>query len=538
MRSRLGLAVVSLLVALAVFPATAFAWANGPDGADGFGTHDWILYQALVLARPSWIVTDTALQATDDPDSKFGDADKPNHSFYPKGTARGGPDTVTALHRQVLAAYRSNDTTAASYYLGLLSHYYSDLCVPFHTMSGYSDSAAHLQYELLVNSLTTTPGAMPEWVMPWSRSGVEDVRAMAVDAALASRATYPTVATQYVLGGFNETAEMVTRLMLSRAVNDLADIVLSVPEGRGSPEPVRLTATVSHLYPSILSPVSVTATCLDEDDVPVEGVRVRFGWTYASSSGSIDGFSGPDGTVKSYADASQFVMGQRVNVTASLPASQGTMLARTTKSLWFMPTDTIGYTRTSISSSYPAPQRVVTATALVLNATGAPIAGLPVTFRWAFKSSVFSRTAWTGRDGTASNSRNIGNALKGHRVRVTASVPGGGVTRTSSASFVPQNDIASFESSVSTFSPAQNSLVSATFKCLDAQGKALSSVPVEVTWRFRGNTRTSTAYTSSAGIARVTRNVGKATRSYAVSVTGSTPSGSSSKTSSIWFTPR
>lgn len=538
MRWSIRIALVAAFVVLVAFPASAFAWSNGPDGNDTFGTHDWILYQALTLAKPTWVVTQTALFATDDPDSKFGESDKPNHFYLPGGTYRGGPDTVTELYTRILAAYQSQDTTAASHYLGLLSHYYSDLCVPFHAMTGYSDTALHIRYELQVNAMTVAPESRPDWLMVWSRAHVNDVRARAIDAALISRATYPTLATQYAIGGFNETTDMITRLMLSRAVNDLADIIRAVPQGSGVPTTVKLSTTITHPYPWVESPISLTAKCVDADNLPAEGVRIRFFWSYPGSSRTIDLFTDANGTARSYADPTQLVLGRRVNVTASVPESQGAVAAIATRASWFVPTEMIGLVRTTLSSAYPAPDKIVTATTQVLNSDGNPIAGLPVRFTWDHKTKVTAKTVPTGADGIARHSRNIGAAAKGYRVKVSASVQGGGVTRTSSATFVPQNSLGDMQSVVSSATPARNTAVTVSTTCLDPSGLPLYGVPVDFAWRFRSGTWRTTVYTDGGGVARATHNIKKATRNYPVHVTASTRSGSGTKTSMTWFTPR
>ena len=538
MRLHVRLALIAWLIALFVMPVHAFAWSNGPDGGDSFGTHDWILYQALTLARPAWVDTQTALFATDDPDSTFPASDKPNHMFLPSGAYRGGPDTVATMYRQLLDAHQAHDDEAASRYLGWLAHYYGDLCVPFHTMTGYSDSALHLQYELKVNSLTTTPGACADWITVWSRSAVNDIRVRAIDAAMLSRSAYPTLATDFMLSGWDETSQMITRMMLSRAVNDLADVISSVPRGSGLPTPVALTTTMTHRYPAVDSATAYTATCLDPDLRPAEGVRVRFEWEYPSTSRTVDLFTDVNGVARAYADPSLLVMGGRVNVAASLPATQGAATSSIVRRSWFIPTDRIGYTATTISSGYPAPDQLITATTVVLNPTGAPVVGLPVTFTWDFKSNVYSRTVSTDNQGTARNTRNVGTATTGYRVTVRANMEGGGVSRSSSASFVPQNTIASMTSVVSTSAPAPNSKVTVSTTCLDPLGRPIAGAPVDFLWRFRSAALLSTAYTNSAGIARSTRDIKRATRGYPVPVGSSTKSGSGNKTSMTWFIPR
>ena len=536
MRLKIRLVLMILLVAV-LSPAHAFAWSNGPDGGDSFGTHDWIMYQAIVLSRATWIDTQTALFATDDPDSTFPVTDKPNHFFLPFGTYRGGPDTVATYYEQAVADYRANDTTAASRDIGILSHYYSDLLVPFHTMTPI-DSGLHLQYELQVNALTTSTASCPDWITPWSRADMDDVRARAVDAALTSRSMYPALTTQYMLGGFDETSQLITRVLLSRAVNDLADMIQAIPVGSGIPTPVKLTTTISHHYPSIESPISLPATVLDADDRPAEGVRIRFLWSYPSAVRIVDAFSDSNGVARSYADRSQLAMGARVNVSASVPETQGASVASAVSPSWFVPTDLIGYTHTTLSTSYPAPNQVVTASTIVLNPTGQPILGLPVTFTWNFKHTVFTRTVPTGTNGLAQNTRNVGSATKGHRVHIVASVPGGGVTRSSSASFVPQNRIGTMQSTVSTATPAQSTNVTVSSTCLDPVGRPMAGVPVTFAWRFRSGTWRVTAYTNSLGVAHSTHNIKKATRNYPIYVTSTTPSGSSMASAMTWFIPR
>jgi hypothetical protein len=537
MKPNVRLVLVILFAMLLHSPACAFGWANGPDGADSFGTHDWIMYQAIVLSKATWIDTQTALFATDDPDSVFGPTDKPNHAFMPSGTYRGAPDTVANYYEQAVDAYHSGDYITASRDLGLLSHYYSDVLVPFHTATNVQ-SALHLQYELQVDRMTTSTASCPDWITPWSRVYVQDVRAKTIDAAMTSRAMFPALSTQYMLGGFDATTEMITRVLLSRAVNDLADIIQALPAGSGIPAPVKLSATISNHYPSIASPISLTANVLDSGNRPAQGVRVRFSWVTASSIRMVDAFTDPNGVARSYADRSQLSMGARVNVSASVPETQGAVGASVVKATWFVPTDLIGYTRAIVSTSYPAPNQTVTASMLVLNPEGQPIAGLPVTFSWNFKHIVYVRTAATGPDGIATNSRNVGSATRGHRVHVEASVQGGGTTRTSTASFVPQYSIGTMSSVVSTVAPAQNTKVTVSTTCLDPRGRPMSGVPVTFSWRFRAATWTATANTNSQGVARTTHDIKRATRTYPVYVTCTTPSGSGAASAMTWFIPR
>jgi len=56
---------------LAAMSGSVFAWANGGDGGNGFGTHDWIITSAMKVfgdSPPAWFEVETALLASDDPD--------------------------------------------------------------------------------------------------------------------------------------------------------------------------------------------------------------------------------------------------------------------------------------------------------------------------------------------------------------------------------------------------------------------------------------------------------------------------------------
>ena len=75
MRVRVGLVASLLAIALVLAaPMSAQAWSNGVNGYNSFGTHDWILREAIDALGDdaSWICLGRALRATDDPDSMDG----------------------------------------------------------------------------------------------------------------------------------------------------------------------------------------------------------------------------------------------------------------------------------------------------------------------------------------------------------------------------------------------------------------------------------------------------------------------------------
>ena len=48
--SMFGAAVLLACAGLATLPSQALAWANRPNERNGFGTHDWVLDNALRIA--------------------------------------------------------------------------------------------------------------------------------------------------------------------------------------------------------------------------------------------------------------------------------------------------------------------------------------------------------------------------------------------------------------------------------------------------------------------------------------------------------
>ena len=129
----------TMLGCLLAAPA-AFGWCNGPptDGeGNGYGTHDWLLEQALRVARQSdpaagdWIDWEAARLATDDPDTLATNTSW--HLFRDLGKSRGGPQKIADLYYESAVALRAGNARGASEKLGVLAHYYGDIVQPFHT---------------------------------------------------------------------------------------------------------------------------------------------------------------------------------------------------------------------------------------------------------------------------------------------------------------------------------------------------------------------------------------------------------------------
>jgi hypothetical protein len=282
---RIALIIAAVAVFVGVQPGTAFGWANGPtrngNPGQGYGTHDWILDRAVTLAGAdgAWVVRTTALLATDDPD--FGRSPVGYH-WYASGSSRGAPYAVSELYHRALASLRSGDRVAASRYLGQMSHYYADINQPFHTSSAATaHGTLHIQYEKALDPIQYSGTRVTSWVTRRPRVPVTDIRAKTVSAALYARSLYPQLYASYKASHSvrTGTANKITRLVLSRAVNDLADIIVAIRSGSGeatSPAAVSMGLSSARLRPD--QRIGAFVTCTDTDGRPLNAVRVLFVW--------------------------------------------------------------------------------------------------------------------------------------------------------------------------------------------------------------------------------------------------------------------
>lgn len=230
----LSVALVLLALAAAVLPARAAAWANGGHRGNGFGTHDWVLLEAHRLARAagcSWLDLKAALPRTDDPDMRLHDT---YHHVYDVWGSRYGdaPRHIQKLYDKAVRQLRAGKRRAASVTFALLSHYYSDICNPLHTDQRRLEERIHASYEAAVQTRTDKRGEHRGWV----RAGRVTVRSSAAAAARGAATwahrSYKTLVNEYARRGYSPRVNTITRRCLSRAANDLADLLLSIKRDR------------------------------------------------------------------------------------------------------------------------------------------------------------------------------------------------------------------------------------------------------------------------------------------------------------------
>jgi hypothetical protein len=221
---------VAVLLLLLLLPSSAAAWSNGGDYGNGFGTHDWVLYEADRLAENHgyhWLRLGTALRATDDPDTRLGDT---YHHVYDVWGAPYGdaPDRCQTLFVRAAAQLRAGELAAASRTFGLLSHYYADICNPTHTDSRDREERMHARYESATETRTDAKGESRAWVRFDGVDARTGARRPAIRAATFAHRYYLTLVDEYLVHGWDATVARVTRRSLDRAVNDLADLIVAV----------------------------------------------------------------------------------------------------------------------------------------------------------------------------------------------------------------------------------------------------------------------------------------------------------------------
>jgi hypothetical protein len=230
MRSRLLLLTLLACLAVLLVPTVARAWSNGDQYGNGFGTHDWVLQEANRLAarqNAGWVRLNIALPRTDDPDTVFHDTYY--HVYDVWGSSYGdAPKKVAEYYAKALTARKAGDWAAASRYVGLMAHYYADICNPTHTDQTDAEDGMHSSYETAAQKYTDAKGENAGWVTFDGYQATGGVVAFTRATATASHRSYSALVTGYNAGGMNGTVLSITRKSLNRAANGLADLLISI----------------------------------------------------------------------------------------------------------------------------------------------------------------------------------------------------------------------------------------------------------------------------------------------------------------------
>jgi hypothetical protein len=443
------------LVFLVLAAVPAFGWGNGPSDGNGYGTHDWALHHAITMAGQdaSWVDVDIALLATDDPDYGATATDGRFHA-YKNGTAglyQGGPAAAAEEYYKLVTDFNKGDYAEASRHLGIMSHYYTDICEPYHTdiRGSISVNSRHLPFEIRVSELTGTYGSRAGWLQSLGRRNVTDVRERAVSAALYARSKYSGLDSSYKSGHLapGTYAYNSTGYVLNRAVNDLADIIRAVPQGEGVARPPAVMKhrmqKMTYYYPrkgtNTSDMVRTEVTCYDAAGNPMRAVPVTFTWPLASGPKTYVAYTNLHGMAYSWqAPGYGIPLMKKRTVAAKTTQSSGVATSTT----WYMPTPRLAYStpgmKTGVSSARPKRYTTVRAWTRIRDTAGKPVVGLPVTYYWCFRSRTVKAIAITNSKGYAYSSQSIGGSAKGRTVYVKTKAYSGRQTRNSYTRFVPQ----------------------------------------------------------------------------------------------------
>jgi hypothetical protein len=432
--------------------APVAGWANGPDGGNGFGTHDWILDQALRFldaegVNTSWVDRTRALLATDDPDKieVAADSSREIEHVYTAGGRRGGAvDRITEHYATMLRAYAAGDYDEASYQLGMLAHFYGDILQPYHTSrDAIGQTTKHIAYELLVDKGHRKTTDSPGWSIlgtSWALKDITNIRTTALAAATYSRGKYTDLAANFDANdtALSSTANTITRDVLRRASGDLANIIQSVAKGVGN-APAAATVTLTLRWRGVkTNEVSerLDVNVLDVNGKPIEGVLGTVSWPQPDGSKLkmpfwTDEFG--NGHIYGKVGSNTYMAHQTVTVTVTTNAKT------LTKSTWWYRTprladSTAGYS-TSISDSTVVNGQTVTLTTTAKTSTGSPIVGLLITYSWYVGSTTITTTAYTDSTGKAKSSYKVLSTTTHSTITVTARTSAYSINRSSTKTF-------------------------------------------------------------------------------------------------------
>ena len=229
--TRAAALITTIVLAISAVPVPAGAWSNGTEGCDSYGTHDWILDQALqaVGEQADWVRTGVALRATDDPDCVDG-IDHASGSWWHVydrwGSEWGGADEAAAVwFKRTKNRVAKGRYKAASKALGYLAHIVGDIGNPMHTDSSAKEEDIHSSYERAVDTRISDYRFNyngPDAAKPGPR-----VRRLAG----VSHQSYWDLVNAYDRHGYNDKVHRITKRQLNRATNVVADLITSMGSG-------------------------------------------------------------------------------------------------------------------------------------------------------------------------------------------------------------------------------------------------------------------------------------------------------------------
>ena len=218
--------MIAAALVVVVLPTPALGWANGTNGCNSFGAHDWVLRKALNVVDASWIRPRVALRATDDPDCKDG-LDHASgtwwHVYDRWGDTYGdAPEATQVWFRRVKRRVANDDPRGASRALGIMSHFIADVANPMHTDQRDREESIHSPYEDAVDR------RLDRYRFHYDGALASLPRRRTIRVAQKAHESYFELVRAYDRNGYNRKVHRITKRQLDRAANALADLIVSL----------------------------------------------------------------------------------------------------------------------------------------------------------------------------------------------------------------------------------------------------------------------------------------------------------------------
>jgi len=286
-RARALVVAALTLVAVAASALPVGAWSNGPAAGgvtgNGYGTHDWIIDQAVKVFAgkvPAWFEADTARLASDDHDTLYWRTNE--HVYMESGYGRGAVYMIGEYYDRAIAQVRAGNGHQASIYIGWLAHFWGDILQPYHTAyAANGKSGPHAKYEALVDDRMRKSSDASGWQTADRTPGkVTNSRTLAIAAATYSRNYFKELDAELAKSSaLTSRASQISGYLMTKASRELADIIYSIDLGVGNaPGAKSITVTRKYAQPTSIEYQAIYVKVLDTAGKPIEGARVDVTW--------------------------------------------------------------------------------------------------------------------------------------------------------------------------------------------------------------------------------------------------------------------
>jgi len=125
--------------------------------------------------------------------------------------------------------YRNGDRAGASRAVGLLAHYYADVCDPLHTDDSPAEPRMARRFERSVDWLLANP-ANANWAHYDGYQRITQPSAATISAAGTAHRSYRSLVSEYTSEGFDPKVRSIAKASTNRAANGVADLIMSIQQ--------------------------------------------------------------------------------------------------------------------------------------------------------------------------------------------------------------------------------------------------------------------------------------------------------------------